>query len=221
MATQNQNGRGRHPMHGHDDEYGQGQSGYGAGRFGDDRTMMEGRNRNQAMPRGRDERHDQGFGLDERFSGGRGGEEYWMDRGDRPYPQWDRRDRDIDRMQRERMNQDRGARSWNPQDSYGRGAPMERGPHRGKGPMNYQRSDERIRELVCEALTEDHNVDASNIEVTVKNGEVTLTGTVENRMQKRMAEDVVEQCSGVYDVHNQLRVGADVSRGKSGDKPRA
>jgi hypothetical protein len=78
--------------------------------------------------------------------------------------------------------------------------------HRGKGPMGYARSDERIRETVCEALSDDDRVDASNIEVTVKNGEVILTGTVEDRQSKRMAEDCVENLSGVKDVQNQIRV---------------
>jgi len=81
--------------------------------------------------------------------------------------------------------------------------------HRGKGPSGYQRSDERIRELVCEALADDHNVDASNIDITVKSGEVILSGTVEDRQQKRMAEDCVEQVSGVKDVQNQIRVASD------------
>jgi hypothetical protein len=40
----------------------------------------------------------------------------------------------------------------------------------------------------------------------VQNGDVTLTGTVDSRDQKRMAEDIVERCSGVNEVHNQLRV---------------
>lgn len=88
------------------------------------------------------------------------------------------------------------------------------GMHRGKGPQGYTRSDDRIREIVCEALTDDDHVDASNIEVTVENGEVTLTGSVEDRYTKRMAEDVVERCTGVKDVHNQLRVqGGDPKRG--------
>ena len=91
----------------------------------------------------------------------------------------------------------------------GWGQEQDRQSHRGKGPSGYMRSDERIREMVCEALTEDHNVDASNIEVTVKSGDVTLAGTVDDRMQKRMAEDCVEQVAGVKDVQNQLRVGGD------------
>lgn len=78
--------------------------------------------------------------------------------------------------------------------------------HRGKGPKGHQRSDERIREAVNDALEDDHHVDASNIEVQVQNGEVTLTGTVSDRRQKRAAEDCVEDLRGVRDVHNQLRV---------------
>lgn len=80
--------------------------------------------------------------------------------------------------------------------------------HRGKGPAGYTRSDERIRELVCDALTDDHYVDATNIEVTVRSGEVILSGTVDDRVQKRMAEACVERIGGVKDVQNQLRIRA-------------
>jgi hypothetical protein len=83
---------------------------------------------------------------------------------------------------------------------------QRRGQHRGKGPQGFQRSDERIREAVCEALTDHDDVDATDIEVTVKNGEVALTGVVEDRYMKRLAEDCVERVSGVRDVHNQLRI---------------
>ena len=78
--------------------------------------------------------------------------------------------------------------------------------HVGRGPKGYRRSDDRIREDVSEELTRHPGVDATDIEVRVENGEVTLTGTVESRQAKRMAEDCVEQCSGVREVHNQLRV---------------
>jgi osmotically-inducible protein OsmY len=91
------------------------------------------------------------------------------------------------------------------------------GPHAGKGPVGFQRSDDRIRELVCEALTDDGEVDASHIEVTVKAGEVTLTGAIEDRGMKRRAEDSVEAVPGVKDVHNQLRIGP-VDRGGHNDK---
>lgn len=83
----------------------------------------------------------------------------------------------------------------------------QRGPHHGKGPVGFQRSDERIREVVCEALTDHGDIDASHIEVSVKACEVTLSGTVDDRRTKRLAEDCVAALPGVKDVHNQLRVG--------------
>jgi osmotically-inducible protein OsmY len=78
--------------------------------------------------------------------------------------------------------------------------------HRGRGPANYTRSDERILEDACDRLTQDWGVDASNIQVTVQAGEVTLDGTVTDRRQKRRAEDVVDDLSGVKHVQNNLRI---------------
>jgi len=78
---------------------------------------------------------------------------------------------------------------------------------RGRGPKGWQRSDDRIRELVCERLTDHHDIDATEIEVAVQNGEITLSGTVDDRRTKRLAEDVAESVGGVKDVHNHLRVG--------------
>lgn len=81
-----------------------------------------------------------------------------------------------------------------------------KGAFSGKGPKNYVRSDERIREDVCEHLTHHPYVDASDIEVTVREGEVTLSGTVDARMAKRAAEEACDHVRGVKDVHNHLRV---------------
>ncbi|MFH1557053.1 MAG: BON domain-containing protein [Pseudomonadota bacterium] len=83
---------------------------------------------------------------------------------------------------------------------------------RGRGPKNYSRSDDRVREDVSDRLTDDWQVDASEIEVNASGGEVTLTGTVSDRAQRRRAEDVAEQVSGVRHVQNNLRV-RDVSSG--------
>lgn len=83
------------------------------------------------------------------------------------------------------------------------------GPHRGRGPRGYQRSNERIHEDVCDRLEAHGGVDASNIEVNVESGEVTLTGTVPDRRTKRLAEVVVDSVRGVVDVHNQLRLAKD------------
>lgn len=76
---------------------------------------------------------------------------------------------------------------------------------RGVRPRNYVRSDERLRELINEQLT-DADLDASDIEVTVEAGAVTLQGSVSQRWMKHQAEDIVDECSGVTDIHNQLRV---------------
>jgi hypothetical protein len=85
-------------------------------------------------------------------------------------------------------------------------APEDRG-HRGRGPKGYRRTDERISEEVHERLTDDAWLDASHIDVTVKDGEVTLSGTVENREAKHRAEHLVENLSGVTHVQNNLRIG--------------
>ncbi|WP_423141579.1 BON domain-containing protein [Parablastomonas sp. CN1-191] len=78
--------------------------------------------------------------------------------------------------------------------------------HRGRGPSNYTRSDDRIREDVNDRLTDDRHVDASKITVAVDQGEVTLDGTVSDRAAKRRAEDCVDCISGVKHVQNNLRV---------------
>jgi hypothetical protein len=83
------------------------------------------------------------------------------------------------------------------------------GPHSGRGPHGYQRSDARIEEDVCEHLTHHGMLDATGIQVQVENGEVTLTGTVESRQAKRLAEDILDSISGVRDIHNQLRIQRD------------
>jgi hypothetical protein len=80
------------------------------------------------------------------------------------------------------------------------------GPHAGHGPRGYQRSNERIQEDIYERLTMHGQIDATDIEVRVDNGEVTLTGQISDRRAKRLAEDVAESVSGVRDVHNELRI---------------
>ncbi len=80
------------------------------------------------------------------------------------------------------------------------------GPFTGMGPDGYQRSDERIMEDVCDRLTQHGRLDARDVHVDVKDGEVTLTGHVHSRQEKRMAEDTVESVAGVEDVHNDLRI---------------
>lgn len=77
---------------------------------------------------------------------------------------------------------------------------------RGRGPKGYKKSDEAIKEDICEALYRSSEVDASEIEVFVSNGHATLKGTVPNRFQKKQAERTIEHISGVYDIYNELHI---------------
>ncbi len=100
---------------------------------------------------------------------------------------------------------------------------MKRGPHTGKGPKGYKRSDERIRDDVMERLTQHGWVDARQVQVEVHDGEVTLNGTIGSREEKRMAEDAVDSIPGVKDVHNNLKIEQASNRrdyvGRSGVYP--
>jgi hypothetical protein len=81
-----------------------------------------------------------------------------------------------------------------------------RAEHRGRGPKGYKRSDGRIEEDINDRLTDDPYIDASDIEVSVKDRDVTLSGLVQSRADKRRAEDLAELVSGVGNVQNNLRV---------------
>lgn len=83
---------------------------------------------------------------------------------------------------------------------------LGRGPHRGRGPKTYSRSDGRIQDDVNDRLTDDPFLDATHIDVSVEKGEVTLAGTVGARADKRRAEDLADEVSGVRHVQNNLRI---------------
>jgi hypothetical protein len=96
---------------------------------------------------------------------------------------------------------DRSGQGWT-----GRSWTEQQGPFAGRGPKGYRRSDDRIREDVSDRLTDDHWFDASDVDVRVENGMVTLSGKVKSRDDKRRAEDIVMSVSGVKDVINQIHV---------------
>ena len=77
--------------------------------------------------------------------------------------------------------------------------------HRGKAPKNYVRSDERVFKDVCETLTAQDAVDASDITVTVEKGVVTLDGNVATDHMKELAEEAIMDLPGVKSVRNTLR----------------
>ncbi len=111
------------------------------------------------------------------------------------------------REDRERMTSSSPARG----EGYGRSYAMrdfeeDRGPFYGKGPKGYKRSDERIREEVCDLIANQGHIDASDVEVKVENCVVTLSGNVSQRSDKRALEQLVERARGVDEVHNELRL---------------
>lgn len=83
-----------------------------------------------------------------------------------------------------------------------------RGPYAGVGPRGYVKSDERIREDINEALTEDPWLDPTDVEVTVEDGVVTLSGTVDSWRARRRAAEDAWHVPGVRDVRNVLTVRA-------------
>ena len=80
------------------------------------------------------------------------------------------------------------------------------GQYAGRGPRGYKRPDSRIEEDINDRLTQHGWIDATDIEVNVQNGEVTLRGHVDTRDAKRMAEDLADSVFGVKEVHNQIRI---------------
>ena len=134
-----------------------------------------------------------GFGRDER---GQWGEPWGRDRDWRTGEDWSRG----------REGYGRGASGSEWGQTFGGLTSYGPGRYSGRGPKGYRRSDERIMEEVCERLARHPEIDASEMEVRVTNSEVILTGSVEDRHQKRLAEDVVEDVSGVHDVRNELKI---------------
>jgi CBS domain-containing protein len=63
-----------------------------------------------------------------------------------------------------------------------------------------------VLEDVCERIAASP-VDASNVEVQVSEGALTLTGTVASKVDRRFIEDIADDVFGVTEVRNALRVG--------------
>lgn len=132
---------------------------------------------------------------------------------------------DFGGTQQSGAGRDTGWRSWN--ERYeglgGRGwyegvqnaMHSGEGQFTGRGPRNYKRSDDRIEEDINERLTHHGMLDATDIEVAVQNGEVTLRGSVDNRQAKRLAEDIVDAVFGVKELNNQIKVK---QRGESNER---
>ncbi len=71
-------------------------------------------------------------------------------------------------------------------------------------PGGYRRSDDAIRAQVCRRLAQDDGLDASGIVVEVKDGEVTISGTVRRCADMQRAEQHACATEGVRLVRNGL-----------------
>lgn len=93
---------------------------------------------------------------------------------------------------------------YGPQSQYGQVQPGRTGARRG--PKGYHRSDERIKEDICERLMQREHIDAGDVTVEVKESRVTLEGQVPERRMKHEIEDIVDSVMGVQDVDNRIHV---------------
>jgi BON domain len=86
--------------------------------------------------------------------------------------------------------------------------------YRGVGPKGYRRSDQHVRDQVCERLMLDPYLDPSEIVVGVSKGKVTLTGTVPS---ERMRESAIAAAGAVAGgaIESKLRVTGAGARGKA------
>lgn len=95
------------------------------------------------------------------------------------------------------------------------------GKYAGRGPKGYKRADEAIKDEVCSDLTAHPEIDASEIEVKVENGIVTLSGFVIERRMKRLAEESAENVRGVQDVRNEIQIQKNESNFENNQQSRA
>jgi BON domain-containing protein len=65
-------------------------------------------------------------------------------------------------------------------------------------------SDEELRGVVRERLSQDEHVDVDNILVTVKDGFVTLSGRVGTEMEKQVADHVLSDVIGLENYANDI-----------------
>jgi HSP20 family molecular chaperone IbpA len=88
--------------------------------------------------------------------------------------------------------------NWEPEEPPTPGRPVD--------PQEQERrSDFSILEDVVQILARHAEIDASDINIIVDQGEVVLTGTVPEQQMKYLAQDVTEQIAGVRKIVNQLR----------------
>jgi hypothetical protein len=77
---------------------------------------------------------------------------------------------------------------------------------RAATPRSFLRSDARIHDDVYAALEKDSGVDATDLEVVVRQGSVTLVGVLATPAMRSRAEGLVADVRGVKKVKSRVRV---------------
>ena len=78
-----------------------------------------------------------------------------------------------------------------------------------RGPKNYRRGDDRIGVEVAERIARATRIDSGAITIAVRDGTVTLEGTVPARWMRYAVENVAATVWGVEDIDNRVRVARD------------
>ncbi|SDC91427.1 BON domain-containing protein [Cupriavidus sp. YR651] len=172
-----------------------------AGDYGDYGDVGDGSHR-QARRYGRDDTGARGYesrygsGYERRYDEEPGfGQRRWSQHRD------DERD-DDDRNRRHGMLYNLGHRIGEAvSDWFGSDTTKKR-----TGPRGFTRTDERIRDQICEQLAFGTGIDVSDVSVDVDKGKVTLAGSVRLRSQKYDIEDIADNTFGVTEVENNIRV---------------
>ena len=82
----------------------------------------------------------------------------------------------------------------------------------------FHKKDHQIQEDVKSEITWDPRIASENINVSIKDGNVTLTGTVPYFYEKYNAEDAARRVGGVKAVYDELKVNSSESYGRTDDE---
>lgn len=74
--------------------------------------------------------------------------------------------------------------------------------------FEYRPNDEELTEELCEFLFDDPDIDASHIDISVRNGLVEIRGVVPNEHMLQLTEERLRDFPGVIRVVNFLTLGS-------------
>jgi osmotically-inducible protein OsmY len=88
------------------------------------------------------------------------------------------------------------------------------GEHKGAAPKSERNTQDPVAERVHDLLTEEPWLDATDIDIAVSGGVVTLTGSAPTAEQVALAGKTAAEAEGVTEVKNELAVN--INEGNSG-----